>query len=84
VVVPGQSDPLQGTEVDPGGTTTVFDGQSLPPLPGTQLEEAWGEEVVVPGQSDPLQGTEVDPGGTTTVFDGQPLPPLPGTQLEEA
>ena len=77
-------DPVGAELVWPGGTITVLDGQSFPPIPGTQLETALGEEVVVPGQLYPLQGTEVDPGGTMAMLDGQSFPPLPGTQLEEA
>src|SRR5437588_28542 len=46
----------------------VLDGQSFPPIPGTQLEEAPGAEVVVPGQFFPSQG-------------GQSLS-LPGTQAQ--
>jgi len=92
VVVPGQSDPSQGIEVDLGGTIMVFEGQPLPPLPGTQLEEALGEEVVVPGQFFPLQGGQsfpfpgtqallVEVTGAEVVLPGQSLP-SPGVHAD--
>ena len=53
----------------------VLDGQSLPPLPGAQLE-AWGEEVVVPGQFSPSQGQSLSfPGIQAEVVAVQGFPP---------